>query len=195
MLNELTYTQEIFRKLIHISSSFIAILLWYFGKSILIPWILLFAILFPIMDYSRKYITQLQYVHYYIFSNVTRPYEKHNLSGASWVFIGAGLTVLIFNQNIAIISILVLSLSDTASALIGIKYGVTKLFAKSLEGTVAFFIITYFIIFIFSTASPILIFITATIVAFIELISTQRVNDNVLIPICTATILYLGGIY
>ena len=51
----LTYRQEVYRKIVHISSSGIAILLWYFGKDALLPWMLAAAILFPILDYSRKY--------------------------------------------------------------------------------------------------------------------------------------------
>ena len=195
MPDSLTYREEVYRKFIHISSSTIAILLWFIGKPVLLPWILAVAILFPILDFSRKYIPFLKKLYFKLFGIITRPYEHHVLSGASWVFMGAGLTAYLFNENVAVIALLVMSLSDSAAALIGIKYGTTRLFNKSLEGTLAFFISTYLIIFLFSSASFMLLLLTAITVTAIELFSTPKFNDNILISIATAFILTLGGLH
>ena len=195
MPDMLTYHQEVFRKIIHISSSFIAILLWYFGKDVLLPWMLASAILFPILDCSRKYIPFLKKFYFKIFGIVTRPYEHQVLSGASWVFMGAGFTAYLFNENVAVIALLVMSLSDSAAALIGIKYGSTRLFNKSLEGTWAFLISTYLIIFLLSSASLMLLLIASIIATAIELFSTPKYNDNILISVATAFIQTLGGIH
>ena len=191
----LFYHREVFRKIIHISSSGLAILLWYFGKDILLPWILLAAILFPILDYLRKHIPLLKKLYFKLFGTVTRPYEFQVLSGASWVFMGAGLTAYLFNEKVAVIALLIMSLSDSAAAIIGIKYGTTRLFNKSLEGTLAFLISTYLIIFFLSSASLILLLICSITVTAIELFSTPKLNDNILIPVVTALILTLGGIH
>ena len=191
----LSYKYEVYRKLIHISSSLIAILLWYFGKKDLLIWIIAIAIIFPILDYYRKKITLLKHIYIRLYGNVTRPHEHYSLSGASWVFIGAGITTLLFNEKIAVIAILVMSLSDSAAALIGIKYGKTKFFNKSLEGTLSFFIITYLIIHFFSTASIALTILTVFSSTAIELIAKPKLNDNILVPICTGFMLSIGGIY
>ena len=195
MPNILTYRQEVFRKIIHIASSGIAILLWYYGKDVLLPWIIAVAILFPILDSSRKYIPRLKKLYFKLFGIVTRPYEHQVLSGASWVFMGAGFTTYLFNEKVAVIALLIMSLSDSAAALIGIKYGTTRLFNKSLEGTFAFLIITYLIIFLLSSASLLLLLIVSITVTAIELFSTPKFNDNILIPLATAFILTLGGIH
>ena len=191
----LTYRQEAYRKFIHISSSGIAILLWYFGKDVLVPWILLVAILFPILDWLRKYIPLLKKLYFILFGIITRPYEHQVLSGASWVFMGAGFTAYLFNEKVAVIALLVMSLSDSSAALIGIKYGTTRLFNKSLEGTLAFLISTYLIIFLLSSASLMLLLIATITATVIELFSTPKFNDNIFIPITTAFILTLGGIH
>ena len=191
----LTYHQEVLRKIVHISSSGIAILLWYFGKDVLLPWILATAILFPILDCSRKYIPLLKELYFKLFGIITRPYEHQVLSGASWVFMGAGFTAYLFNEKVAVIALLVMSLSDSAAALIGIKYGTTRLFNKSLEGTLAFFISTYLIIFLLSSASLMLLLITSITATAIELFSTPKYNDNILISVATAFILTLGGVH
>ena len=195
MPNILTYRQEVFRKIIHIASSGIAILLWYYGKDVLLPWIIAVAILFPILDFSRKYMPLLKKLYFKLFGIVTRPYEYQVLSGASWVFMGAGFTAYMFNEKVAVIALLTMSLSDSAAALIGIKYGTTRLFNKSLEGTLVFFISTYLIIFLLSSASVMLLLIASITATAIELFSTPKFNDNILIPVAIAFILTLGGIH
>ena len=99
----LPYHQEVYRKIIHISSSVIALFLSYFGKDVLLPWMLVVAILFPALDYSRKHIIFFKNIYFTFFRNVTRPSEFHVLSGASWIFMGAGLTIYMFNEVIYII--------------------------------------------------------------------------------------------
>ncbi len=191
----LTYRQEVYRKIVHISSSGIAILLWYFGKDAMLPWVLAVAILFPILDWLRKYIPLLKKLYFILFGIITRPYEHQVLSGASWVFMGAGFTAYLFNEKVAVIALLIMSLSDSAAALIGIQYGTTRLFNKSLEGTLAFLISTYLIIFLLSSASLMLLLIVSITATAIELLSTPKFNDNILIPVATAFILTLGGIH
>ena len=191
----LTYRQEVYRKLVHISSSTIALCLWYFGKDMMLKWVILVSILFPLFDYLRKYLPRIQRLYHNLFGIITRPNEYEGLSGASWVFIGAGVTVYLFNEKIAIIALLIMSLSDSAAALIGMKYGQTQLFNKSLEGSIAFFTTTYFIIILLTPASLIVILLTTFIVTAIELFSTQKFNDNIFIPLATGILLTLGGIH
>ena len=44
------------------------------------------------------------------------------------------ITILFFSKNIAIISLIFMSIGDTFAALIGKKYGKLKIYDKSLEG-------------------------------------------------------------
>ena len=192
----LTYRHEVYRKYVHISScSTIAFLLWYWGKDIFLPYILVVAILFAILDFLRKHILFIKHISITLFGKVIRSYELHVLSGASWVFIGAGSTIYLFNEKVALIALLVIGISDSAAALVGIKYGNTRFFNKSLEGSLAFFVSTYLIILVMSSPSYTLLLITTITVTTVELFSTKKLNDNILIPIATALILTIGGIY
>ena len=103
-------------------------------------------------------------------------------------------TLFIFNEDMAIIGLLVLTISDSAAAIIGIKFGETQLVSKSLEGSVAFFITASIIVFLLSSAPAYVNFITVIVATFVELFSTPRINDNLLIPIAVALILTIGGI-
>ena len=153
MHDSLTYRQEIYRKFIHLSSSGMALALWYFGKETFLPWLIGVAIILPLLDYGRHHIDLLRRIYTYYFTVFTRPIEYRNLSGASWVVIGATLTTIIFNENTAIIGLLVLSLADSAAAIIGLKFGNTHLFNKSLEGSFAFLVSSSIIIFSLSLES------------------------------------------
>ena len=138
MYDPLIYRQEIYRKLIHLSSSCIPFMLWYFGKDIFQPWIISCAIILPILDYGRRYNKLLYRTYSKLFLIITRPIEHGILTGASWVMIGSAATIFIFNEDTAIIGLLVLTIADSAAAIIGIKFGETHLFSKSLEGSAAF---------------------------------------------------------
>lgn len=190
----LTYRQEIYRKFIHLSSSVMAFALWYFGKETFLPWLIGVAIILPLLDSGRHHIDLLRRIYTYYFTIFTRPIEHRNLTGASWVVIGAALTTLIFNENTAIIGLLVLSFADSAAAIIGLKFGKTHLFNKSLEGSAAFFIVAFSIVFYLSPAFYIINLITVLAATAVELFSTARMNDNLFIPLATAFILTLGGV-
>ena len=190
----LNYNQEVYRKFIHIASSSIAILLWVMGKDIFLPFIIAATVIFLLIDYLRIYIHALEKFYFTFFGIVTRHYEYHRFSGASWVFIGAATTIFLFNEKVAIIALLVMSLSDSAAAIIGIKYGSTNLFNKSLEGSSVFFITSTIIIFSLSPALFIVNIIAVLVSVIFELLSTPVLNDNLLIPVATGLVLTVGGV-
>jgi len=194
MHDPLNYHQEIYRKLIHLSSSCIPFMLWYFGKDTFQPWIISCAIILPILDYGRRHNKFLYRIYSNLFITFTRPIEQGILSGASWVIIGAAVTIFIFNENTAIIGLLVLSIADSAAAIVGIKFGKTQLFSKSLEGSTAFFITATIIVFSLSSAAAYVNFIAVIAATVVELFSTPRINDNLLIPMVLALILTIGGV-
>ena len=194
MHDPLNYHQEIYRKLIHLSSSCIPFMLWYFGKDTFQPWIISCAIILPILDYGRRHNKFLYRIYSNLFITFTRPIEQGILSGASWVIIGAAVTIFIFNENTAIIGLLVLSIADSAAAIVGIKFGKTQLYSKSLEGSAAFFITATIIVFSLSSAAAYVNFIAVIAATVVELFSTPRINDNLLIPMVLALILTIGGV-
>ena len=185
--------KEIYRKYLHIFySSTIALSLWHFGKDAVLPWFITISIILPLLDYGRHHIDVLSHIYSYFFSIFTRPIEYRILTGASWMVIGATLTILMFNEKAAIIGIMVLGISDSIAAIIGIKFGKTQLFNKSLEGSAVFFLSASCIVFVLSPATFIINLCSVFAATLIELFSTARFNDNLFIPVITAFILNLG---
>ena len=193
MPKKVNLNKEIYRKILHIFySSSLAFALWYFGKDAVLPWFILIAIILPLLDHGRHYIAALGYIFVYFFALFTRPIEFRILTGASWVMIGAALCTLIFSEKAAIIGLLVLSISDSIAAIIGIQFGKTQLFNKSLEGSAAFFLSASCIVFVLSPAIFIINLSAVFAATMVELLSTPRFNDNLFIPVTTAFILSLG---
>ena len=113
--------QEIYRKLFHIlSTSTIALSLFYFGKNAVLPWFISLALILPLLDYGRNHFSILRRIFIFFFAPIIRPIEYRILTGASWVVIGAAITTLICNEKATIIGLLVLSISDSIAAIIGI---------------------------------------------------------------------------
>ena len=191
MHNLLNFQGELYRKLIHISSSIIPLSILYFSKEYILPFLILISILLPVLDYLRRKNKFIKEYYNFLFSIVTRPNESQKLTGGSWVFIGSSLTLILFPEDIAIVSLFVMSLSDSTAAIIGIKYGRTYLFNKTLEGSMAFFITTLMIIHLLIDIHIYLTIITSLIITFVELLSIKKINDNFSIPLVTALLLHI----
>ena len=76
--------------------------------------------------------------------------------GSTYFIFSAILTILLFPKSIAIVSLLILILSDTAAAIIGKWIGRIRIFGKTLEGSMAFLITSLLIVWIYPNLRPIL---------------------------------------
>jgi dolichol kinase len=110
---------------------------------------------------------------------------------------GVLLTLISFPKVVALVAIYTLAVADPLSAIIGIKYGKTKIVkGKSLEGSLAFFtaslIITFLVFFWWTSYLQIMLgsiillsFLVAFIGSLFEMIPL-RIDDNLTIPLFTA---------
>jgi dolichol kinase len=191
------YKEEIFRKLIHLSSLWIPILYLHCNTAFMLKILFPLTIIAIIIDISRKYIPKLNQLVNLLIGNLMRDDEKssNSFAGATHLFIASTFTIAFFNKEIAIFALSVLVISDTFAALIGRKFGRIKLASKSLEGSLsfalsAFAIHCYFVNFhnfdLPLTQSLFAIF-AATLA---ELYSKKlRMDDNFAIPLAISIVL------
>ena len=152
-MNSFNYKNEVLRKLIHLFDSIIPLSLFYLSRETLITILAPITIIFIFLDIARHHIKFLGKLYLTFFSIVTRDIEKrqNNVTGASYYLFGC-LIVVYFFEDIKLImaSLLIMSISDSVAALIGVKYGKTKIYGnKSLEGSFSFFLSTLIILYIF----------------------------------------------
>lgn len=202
--NNISYTQELLRKTIHLCSLSLPIAYIFITKEIILSFILPLLILALLIDILSKVNPTFKAFYYKYFGSMLRPHEKSDkflLNGASWVLISAFLVFLIFPKIIAIISFTILIISDLSAALIGRRFGKHKLFDKSWEGTSAFMITGIIVVFIYyyTLQAPISLLIFGSLGAifagFIEAASvTLKMDDNLSIPLSVGLVMWIGGI-
>ena len=191
--NQLKYKNEFLRKIIHLFDSIIPLSLLFIERETLLYILLPITITFTFLDILRHYIETLGKIYYYFFNRVTREIEKkkNNVTGATYYLVGCLITVYFFTDtSIIISSLLIMSISDSFAALIGVRYGTTKIYNnKSLEGSFAFLVCTYIILLIFFNINIFLLLFISVIITLVELFSFYRLNDNLTIPISAALLL------
>ena len=189
----LTYKDEFKRKLLHFASSMIGLSVIYLDREIILPILIISSIVFPFFDYLRINNTTISNFYNTYFQSITRSFESKKLTGATFVFWGALLTYILFDQKVAGIALIVMSLADAMAAIIGVGFGKTKLLNKSLEGSFVFFMTTLFILYIFEI--PLMVSLMVSLLTTLtELIEIPKINDNVSIPITVALLLTIAGI-
>ena len=200
---EITYWEEIKRKLVHLSS------LWMVAASLLIPrlWVcLLFLLLLTITliseyDYARggRYLGKL---YGKLFGRMLRNEVKPGqwiVSGGAPVLAAALLANLLFPPFIAAGALSVMLTGDAAAALVGRRFGKHKTVnGKSWEGFASFIIVGYIalatVMALVGVPAPFFVwgFAGVVLAAVAELFQKQlKVDDNFSIPLCVGVVLYL----
>lgn len=144
------------------------------------------------LDILRHRNKKIQYYVNFIIKPVMRESELvcKKLSSSSWMAIGLCFSTIIFDKNIAIVSMYVLFICDALAAVIGKKYGKTEIInGKTIVGSVTFFISSFWLIMILSTFIPLNIsfkgiLIASLLTTLVELLGPIiNLNDNLSIPI------------
>ncbi|MDP1994004.1 MAG: dolichol kinase, partial [Ignavibacteria bacterium] len=138
------YRDEHIRKMIHLCSLSFPIIYYFISRYdaiVILSGLTLFSLSIELLRYVSPKAGE---IFIRLFGFLMREHEmdkkKKNLSGATYVFLSALLSVIIFPKVIFLTAFTVLIISDTSAALIGRRYGKHQFLAKSLEGTLAFFI-------------------------------------------------------
>jgi len=145
------YKYEVIRKLIHLNSLSIPIVYYYIEKQLALTILIPLTFAFLVVDIIRYYNPQVADWFYKFFGFLLRKKEKDDrkkrLNGATNVLLSALFCVIVFPKLIFVTAFSILIISDISSALIGRKFGKRKFFAKSLEGSTAFFISAVIVVF------------------------------------------------
>ena len=185
---------EYFRKIIHIFNLVIPFTYLFFLESrfqalrILVP-LTLFAI---VLEYLRVRSAVIKKIFNNFLKSMLRIHEMEGkYTGATWVFISSTLTIAIFPKEIAIISLVYMSLGDTIAGLVGRKFGKTKFYNKSIEGSLAGLIVCLLSGYLVNLTLPLVVVFSGAFAAmFIELLP-MPIDDNLSVPLFAGTIMVI----
>ena len=184
---------EVARKAIHLSNAIIPLSYYYlFSNKIDMIIVLAFFLIFCFfIEIYRKNNIKLSNFFSNRFEFMMRENEKKGeITGATWVFVGALFTILLVPDPFNIVSLLFMAFGDTFAAIIGIKFPYLKLGRKTLSGSIAGFFACLSIGLVIDIPITFEIIILGAFMAmFIEILPLP-VNDNVSIPIFSGLSMY-----
>ena len=184
------------RKFFRIGAGIVFPIVYYFSPNKIIVEMLLL--------YLLGIITTLEVMRY-ISPNLWRTIAEHSkgilkvrqgmITGTTALLISNIIVIAFFDKQIAIVSLIYMLFGDTASAVIGTKYGKVKMGDKSLEGSLAFFITTMAIaLILYQWAGfriPLLILTLGAIAATITEALPIEINDNLTVALAAAIVMQI----
>ncbi|MDR0931718.1 MAG: hypothetical protein LBM70_01685 [Victivallales bacterium] len=198
----ITYTEELKRKLIHLSS------LWMVFAVVLIPnsWVTagVFALLLAItVGAERAYVRRvpiISQIYAFLFGHMLRKTPKPGawlVSGGAYVLMSALLVTVLYSQVAAGGAMTVMLTGDAAAALIGRRFGRHKTAnGKSLEGVAGFILVggLALTIYLFLIGASWQLFLAGFVALFpacmAEFYSKQiHIDDNFSVPLIVGVFL------
>ena len=187
---------EYYRKIIHVFNLAIPFTYLYFFESrfqilcILVP-LTVFAI---VIEYLRVHSVIIKKIFDNYLISMLRSHEREGkYTGATWLFIGSTLTIAIFPKEIAVISLIYLSIGDTVAGLVGRKYGKMKFYDKTIEGSLAGLFVCLLSGYLVQLSLPLVVVFSGAFAAmFIESLPIS-IDDNLSVPLFAGTIMVIAS--
>jgi len=176
------------RMIWHVFGGIIPILYYFapLAKVTVLAIIVFFFLLFLAFDIIRLRIPSLNQKFITKYSFLIREYEKTQFNTTTYFLLSSFLSILLFPKDIAVVVLCFLAFGDTIASFIGSTFGRIKIFDKTIEGSMACFLVCFII------ANVLLGFrlslIGALVATFAELLPL-KINDNLLIPLISGTIM------
>lgn len=185
--------KEFKRKIFHLFSLGYALGYYFLGRN---PTVIILGLLLAVesaIEFGRFFFLNFNSKLVHWFGGIHREQEFYKSSGIFWTLLGSLVIIGLFpNRSVVLCSMGYLIFGDSAAALVGVRFGRHKIGKKSVEGTLAFFCISFLIGLFFLT--PLTAFLGAIFVALIELVPLPY-NDNFWIPVFSAIFLTAITIY
>lgn len=178
---------EIRRKIFHFLSLVYAMGYFFLGRERVL------AILAPILvvegalEFSRLFLPRLNQRLLALFGGIHREEETRRVSGIFWTLLGSVLTFWLIPDRAATLCAMgYLIFGDTAAAFVGVAFGRHRFGNKSVEGSAAFFAVSFAVGLAFFP--PSIALIGALFAALVEMLPLPF-NDNLWIPVVSGLFL------
>lgn len=123
------------------------------------------------------------------FRVLASPREERGIASSTWYTLGVFLAVLLFPRAAVIPALLVLALADPAASVLGRRFGKRPLGKGSVEGSTAFAVVAFLVLWPFVGAGTALV---AAVVGAVVEILPLGLDDNLTVPLAVGAILALA---
>jgi len=182
----ISLTQEFLRKSTHIGALVIPVGYYFSGlEQMTAFWFLsIITLLMLVIDISRlRNWWFWRVLASPVFSLMLRKHEQDgDLTGASYILLTASASIALFSKPVAIAAISFIIVGDTAAALIGRKFGRTKIGNKTLEGSLGCLAAT-FLVAVIAPGISLQVALLGALVATVVEAWPMGVDDNVSVPL------------
>ena len=188
---------EISRKIIHVFSSIIPIIYFFYvdDKKIMLSYLLIAILIAFTIEIARNRVQNFKIIFDRNFGKMLKEKEINGgITGATWMLIGWITTVYLFPIDVAVCALIFLSIGDAVAALIGKKIPKYKIKNKSLSGTLAGIIACIISVIIINVPLPLPIIVIGAISAMIIEVLPIPINDNLTIPNFSGIVMILAGL-
>ena len=155
-------------------------------KPIILIFLVVLTFVFLAVELTRLRLPVVNRWFFKYYKALARADEKSRLTGTSYLLIGSLISFLIFQRDIAVLSLVFLAIGDPVAGLIGRWIGKRRLAGKTLEGDLACLISCIAIGAVFYYAGLNLDWLTiivGAVVASAAEAAPLPVNDNLTIPL------------
>jgi dolichol kinase len=178
--------RSIARKIFHFSGASIPLCYLFAGKTTALIFAVVLFVLSAIFEFLRiRGGLDISLVRKYM---QVKDSESKKPTGSFFYLLAAPITILLFQESMAIASLFVVAIADPLCSLAGMQWGKTKILGKSLEGSSVFFVVSLLILSVFSFPVHVRL-ITAIFATLTELFTPKWLDDNITIPLVTAIVL------
>ena len=188
---------EFSRKIIHFLNMVVPLIHVYFIKDriemlIFLSFMLIFC--FFIEVFRTQYFILHKFFKEYLHFMMRDSEKEGEITGATWVFAGSLITIILIPKPFCIVALFFLAVGDTFAALVGINYPLFKIGHKTLSGSIACFVTCCIIGLLFSFGLNASTILFGAFIATLTELSSIKINDNLSIPIFSGLSMYFFNI-
>lgn len=194
---------ELRRKIMHTWPIIIPIAYRYLSKETALSIMLPICAFYIFCDIFRHFHAGFrEFFDRVITNNFLREHERYGLIGSTYFIFGALLSMILFPKPVTIASLYILICCDAVAAIVGTMWGRTRIFAKTLEGSIAFFVTGVIVVLLAMQDTPLwgeaamqkhlpwgILGVFAA--ALVELLPTG-LDDNLTVPLVAGGIMMIG---